>query len=71
MVVSESLIAKKPRLQVRLGNLELKNPVMTASGTFGYGQELASFVDLNRLGAVVVKGVSLEPMPGNPPPRTV
>ena len=47
----------------------LKNPVMTASGTFGYGEEYAPFVDLNRLGAVVVKGLSLEPRSGNPPPR--
>jgi dihydroorotate dehydrogenase (NAD+) catalytic subunit len=49
----------------------MKNPVMTASGTFGYGQEFASLFDLNRLGAVVVKGLSLKAAPGNPPPRTV
>ncbi len=60
-----------PSLQVRIGGLTLKNPVMTASGTFGYGKEFAPFVNLNRLGAIVVKGISLEPMPGNPPPRTV
>jgi dihydroorotate dehydrogenase (NAD+) catalytic subunit len=51
------------------GGLFLKNPVMTASGTFGYGEEYAPFVDLNLLGAVVVKGLSLEPRLGNPPPR--
>ena len=58
-------------LQVRIGALCLKNPVMTASGTFGYGQEYAALVDLRRLGAIVVKGISLTPRPGNPPPRVV
>jgi len=56
-------------LTVNIGSLKLKNPVMTASGTFGYGEEYAEFVDLNMLGAVVVKGISLEPMQGNPSPR--
>ena len=56
-------------LRVRIGGLELKNPVMTASGTFGYGEEFSPFCDLNRLGAVVVKGLSLEPRAGNPAPR--
>jgi dihydroorotate dehydrogenase (NAD+) catalytic subunit len=56
-------------LSVSIGKLRLKNPVMTASGTFGYGEEYAEFVDLNSLGAVVVKGISLKPMEGNPPPR--
>lgn len=56
-------------LSVKIGKLELKNPVMTASGTFGYGEEYAEFYDLSRLGAVVMKGISLKPMPGNPPPR--
>ncbi len=58
-----------PDLSVAIGRLNLKNPVMTASGTCGYGEEYAPFVDLNRLGAVVVKGLSLEPRSGNPPPR--
>lgn len=58
-------------LRVAIGTLELKNPVMTASGTFGYGREFESFVDLRRLGAVVVKGISLAPRSGNPPPRIV
>ncbi|MBM4314857.1 MAG: dihydroorotate dehydrogenase [Deltaproteobacteria bacterium] len=58
-----------PNLSVTIGRLDLKNPVMTASGTFGYGEEYAPFIDLNRLGAVVVKGLSLEPRSGNPPPR--
>ncbi len=58
-------------LQVRIGSLELKNPVLTASGTFGYGREFESLVNLNRLGAIIVKGISLEPRPGNPPPRII
>ena len=59
----------KPCMEVSLGKLKLRNPVMTASGTFGYGEEYAPFVDLNRLGALIVKGISLEPRAGNPPPR--
>ncbi len=58
-------------LSVNIGKLKLKNPVMTASGTFGYGEEYSEFVDLNRLGAVVVKGLSLTPREGNPPPRII
>ncbi len=58
-------------LKVQIGKLKLKNPVMTASGTFGYGDEYAEFVDLNKLGAIVVKGLSLKPKQGNPPPRIV
>ena len=58
-------------LRVSIGSLELQNPVMTASGTFGYGREFEDFVDLRRLGAVVVKGISLKPRSGNPPPRIV
>jgi len=58
-----------PQMAVNIGRLALRNPIMTASGTFGYGEEYASFVDLNRLGAVIVKGLSLEPRVGNPPPR--
>lgn len=58
-------------LSVNIGKLKLKNPVMTASGTFGYGPEYAEFLDLNRLGAIVVKGLSLAPKEGNPPPRIV
>lgn len=55
--------------KVTIGKLTLKNPVMTASGTFGYGEEYSEFFDLSRLGALVVKGISLKPMEGNPPPR--
>lgn len=57
------------KLAVDIGALKIKNPVMTASGTFGYGEEYADYVDLNRLGAIVVKGLSLKPRLGNPPPR--
>jgi dihydroorotate dehydrogenase (NAD+) catalytic subunit len=60
-----------PGMKVNLGKLSLKNPVMTASGTFGYAQEFEDFMDLNRLGAIIVKGLSLEPAKGNPPPRIV
>jgi dihydroorotate dehydrogenase (NAD+) catalytic subunit len=60
-----------PDLKVSIGSLTLRNPVMTASGTFGYGEEFAAFVNLHRLGAVVVKGISLAPRQGNPPPRVV
>lgn len=56
-------------LSVRISSMKMKNPVMTASGTFGYGEEYSEFVDLNSLGAVVVKGISLKPREGNPPPR--
>ncbi|HEY5540487.1 MAG TPA: dihydroorotate dehydrogenase [Coriobacteriia bacterium] len=56
-------------LTVRLGELELKNPVVTASGTFASGREFIDFVDLSRLGAIVTKGVSSEPWPGNASPR--
>ncbi len=58
-----------PDLSVRLGNLHLKNPVILASGTSGYGEECAEFIDLNHLGGIVVKGTSLLPRLGNPPPR--
>ena len=56
-------------LTVAIGSLQLSNPVMTASGTFGYAAEFANLVDLDRLGALVVKGISIKPRPGNPPPR--
>ena len=60
-----------PDLCTDIGGLTLRNPVMTASGTFGYGGEYSGLVDLNRLGAVIVKGLSLSPAKGNPPPRIV
>ena len=61
----------KPDLKVKLGDLQLQNPVMTASGTFGYAREFKNLVDLDRLGAIIVKGLSLKPAAGNPPPRIV
>ena len=56
-------------LNITIGGVEFKNPVMTASGTFGSGMEYGEFVDLNKLGAVVTKGVANVPWPGNPTPR--
>ncbi len=56
-------------MKVNLAGVELKNPVMTASGTFGSGAEYGEMVDLNGLGAVVTKGVANVPWPGNPTPR--
>jgi dihydroorotate dehydrogenase (NAD+) catalytic subunit len=56
-------------LSVQIGALRLRNPILAASGTFGYGVEFAHLVDLNRLGGIVVKGLSLEPIEGAPPPR--
>jgi dihydroorotate dehydrogenase (NAD+) catalytic subunit len=56
-------------LSVQIGAVRLRNPILTASGTFGYGVEFAHLVDLNRLGGIVVKGLSREPMEGAPPPR--
>jgi dihydroorotate dehydrogenase (NAD+) catalytic subunit len=59
------------KLAVTIGSMTMKNPVVTASGTFGYGEEYAAFFDLSRLGAIVVKGLSLTPREGNRPPRIV
>ena len=61
----------KPDMTVKLAGLLLRNPVMTASGTFGYGQEFAEYVDLEKIGAFVTKGLSLRPRSGNPTPRIV
>jgi len=58
-----------PSLETRLGPLTLKNPVIAASGTFGYGEEYAGIIPLGSLGAMITKGLSLEPRKGNPPPR--
>jgi dihydroorotate dehydrogenase (NAD+) catalytic subunit len=57
-------------LSVKIGKLKLQNPVTVASGTFGYGVEYSRLIDLNQLGAVTVKGIRLNPVPGNPTPRT-
>ncbi|MCL2000472.1 MAG: dihydroorotate dehydrogenase [Planctomycetes bacterium] len=64
-------MADNPRLKTRVGALELENPVMPASGTFGSGKEYVDFYDIAKLGAVVTKSVTLEQTPGNPPPRIV
>ena len=62
---------KPPNLAIELAGISLKNPVMVASGTFGYGEEYAGLVDLNRLGAIVAKTITLKPRLGNEPPRIV
>ena len=56
-------------LTVRIGEMTLKNPVIVSSGTFGFGEEFEEFFDLNHLGGIVSKGISIKPMKGNPPPR--
>lgn len=61
----------KPDMKVRIGGLELRNPVMAASGTFGSGEEYKDITDLDRIGAIVTKSVTLKPREGNPPPRLV
>ncbi len=61
--------AFEPRLNTTIAGIHFQNPVLTASGTFGYGQEFAHLIDLNRLGGICVKGISAEPMAGNPAPR--
>ena len=63
-------MSKLPDMRVKIGSLEMKNPVTVASGTFGYGPEYADYVDLDRLGAITVKGISADPHIGNQTPRT-
>jgi dihydroorotate dehydrogenase (NAD+) catalytic subunit len=63
------MMTDDPLLAVQLGPLHLKNPICTASGTFGYGLEFTDFVDLSRLGGICTKGLSLQPHAGNAPPR--
>ena len=58
-----------PNLAVELGPVKMKNPVMAASGTFGYGEEYAGILPLKSLGGLITKGLSIEPRKGNPPPR--
>jgi len=62
---------KKPILEVTIGGIKIKNPVMTASGTFGYGEEFSPFIDLNKLGAMILKGITLNPKMGNLPSRII
>ncbi len=61
----------KPEMSVEIAGFKMRNPVMTASGTFGYGEEFAGYVDLESLGAIITKGLSLKPRAGNPTPRIV
>ena len=65
------MIDKAADLSVSIAGIRMKNPLMAASGTFGYGEAYASFIDNNILGAIVTKGISLKPSGGNPPPRIV
>jgi dihydroorotate dehydrogenase (NAD+) catalytic subunit len=69
IIMAKTKTAMKPDLSIDFAGIKLKNPVLTASGTFGYGEEYADFVDLNKLGGVIVKGVSLKPIKGNRLPR--
>ncbi len=69
MPASPATVRRTPDLSVSFAGLELKNPVIAASGTFGYGIEFEDVVHLDKLGGFVVKGLSKEPMAGNPPPR--
>ena len=62
-------ILKAPQMAVNIAGVRFKNPVLTASGTFGYGLEFADLMDLNSIGGIVVKGLSMIPIKGNPPPR--
>ena len=64
-------MVKKPETEINIAGLTLANPVLTASGTFGYGKEFDDFLSLKELGAIVVKGISYNPRSGNPPPRIV
>ena len=69
MLNSESPMSQVPDLTAEFAGIRLRNPVIAASGTFGYGEEFKRFVDLKRIGAVVVKGTSAQPIAGNQPPR--
>ncbi|KAF0221711.1 MAG: dihydroorotate dehydrogenase [Geobacteraceae bacterium] len=62
---------KRPDMSVEIAGINMRNPVMTASGTFGYGEEFAGYVDLETIGAIITKGLSLKPRAGNPTPRIV
>jgi len=64
-------LVKRVNLSVDLGGIKIKNPIMAASGTFGYGEEYKDYFPINRLGALITKGISLKPHSGNPPPRLV
>ena len=69
MDIEKTKATTRPNLTVDLAGMRLRNPVMPASGTFGYGEEYAPFLDLEEIGAIVTKGLSLKPKAGNPTPR--
>lgn len=71
MVIYQPIVKSptKPCMEVNIGKLKLKNPIITASGTFGYVDELEDFTDIQKIGAIVTKGISLKPRQGNPQPR--
>ncbi len=69
MAEQTEVVSKRPQMAVEIAGIKLKNPVMPASGTFGYGEEYAPYLDLNQLGAIVTKGLSLKPKAGNNTPR--
>lgn len=71
MVEKKSEKKIKTNLLVDIAGIQFENPVLTASGTFGYGLEYTEFIDLNRLGGIIVKGLSISPSKGNPPPRII
>lgn len=71
MINQKKTIPVCPDLSISIGNLRLKNPVLLASGTCGYGMELDGLLDLDQLGGIIIKGLSIRPRPGNPPPRLV
>jgi dihydroorotate dehydrogenase (NAD+) catalytic subunit len=67
--MAEKELHRAPQMAVEIAGVRFKNPVLTASGTFGYGLEFANLMDLNSIGGIVVKGLSMTPIKGNPPPR--
>jgi dihydroorotate dehydrogenase (NAD+) catalytic subunit len=71
MSAGSALLAEafSPQMEIEIAGVHFQNPVWTASGTFGYGKEFSHLINLNQLGAICVKGISPEPMEGNPPPR--
>ncbi len=66
----ESMMSMSNHLSVKIAGVEFSNPVLVASGTFGYGEEYNSLIDLSKLGGIITKSITLEPREGNPPPRT-
>lgn len=70
-MTNHNITSSVVNMAVSVGSMQMKNPMLTASGTFGYGEEFADFIDLERLGGFIVKGTTLEPREGNPYPRMV